>query len=150
MKHSDVLKGYQAAKIPQVNLERNIIASIKETKKTKMSFNFRTAVIVCLLVVMTTVIGIAVSRIIENEDGSHSLLDNKDQIAWELGDKPVEEKIDNQERLMIEKLITSLKDMTIEENEAKVAYLKYEEDKEAVFAVLLNKIELHTMIIQKK
>lgn len=131
-----IIDSYKSAQIPEVDLESKITERIKTNDHFNYKLSFRTALILCLVIVVTSTIVFAVSKITHNSDGSHTLISETEDKQWTVLSKPVEDHYEKDEYEMMDKVLDKLVEVQIEGDEAKIGYLKYSEEHQEIFIVL--------------
>jgi len=132
-----IIDSYKSANIPDVDLESKILRRIQTNDNYKYKFNFRTAIVLCLVIVIASTVVFAVSKIIHNSDGSHTLISETEDKQWTVNASPVKEQFDKDEYEMFTKLMDKIVEIQIEGDEAKIGYFKYSEEQPELFTVLV-------------
>ncbi len=130
-----VIDSYKSAEIPKVDLESKVIEKIRAEDKFNFKMNFRTVLILCMVIVATSTIAFAISEIIHNLDGSHTLVSESGDKSWTVHSEDPKENFTYDRKRMFNKLMEQLVQIEVEGDEAKVGYFKYSEE-EALFCVL--------------
>jgi len=131
---------YKSADIPQVDLERKIINQIKIDQKSKRVMNFRSILVTCLILVLTTTMVFAISRIVTNEDGSHTLMSEDNEAVWTIRPNTDYSHLEEDEASALKRVLKEINYEQRAEDEGLVAYLNYDNDKKPIFAVLLSHV----------
>jgi len=131
-----IIDSYKSANIPDVELESKILRRIKSNDNYRHKFSLRTALVLCLVIVITSTVVLAFSRIIHNADGSHTLVSETEDKQWTVHAGPVEKHIEKDEYEMLSKVHDELFKLEAKGDEARVGYLKYSEEKREIFTVL--------------
>ena len=131
-----IFDSYKSVEIPKVDLESRINEKIRGKDKIKYKRSFRTVLVFCVVIVATSTIAFAISEIIHNLDGSHTLVSESGDKAWTVHSEDPKENFTYDRKRMFNKLMEQLVQIKVEGDEAKVGYLKYSEEEEALFAVL--------------
>jgi len=118
-----IIDSYKSANIPDVDLESKILRRIQTNDNYKYKFNFRTAIVLCLVIVIASTVVFAVSKIIHNSDGSHTLISETEDKQWTVNASPVKEQFDKDEYEMFTKLMDKIVEIQIEGDEAKLDIL---------------------------
>lgn len=121
---------YGSAKIPTVDLEKQINHAIDRNKKGKVSF--KTVLIAAVIITLSTVITFATVTIKMNQDRSRTLVDNETNNQFTLSMDDNNQKFDKEEEQASKDIVAAVYHIKPEGDQARVVYYDYSHEKEPI------------------
>ncbi|MCH4889489.1 hypothetical protein EZV73_18050 [Acidaminobacter sp. JC074] len=131
-----IIDSYKSVKIPEVDLERQIMNRMKTSDVDKKSLSLKTVLLTCLALISTSLVVFAISQIIHNADGSHTLVSESGDTGWTVHSEDTENQFDYEEKRHFNLMIKEMVKIKVTGDNAKVAYYDYSEGRVPLSAVL--------------
>lgn len=125
-----IVDAYQSANTPKVDLELSIMENI-HSKGYKKSWNMRSVFAVCLILLVTSTVAFALSRIIQEEDGKRTLI-TEDNKKWSIDTKSGR-SLTTKEYKMWSEIFDEMDKIEPDENKAILGYYKFSEEEPGFF-----------------